>query len=92
MSRFPVLQLFALVLLANGVFLLQLPVEADIAPVAQVLVYTTTPSREVIADSAKFNIEECFSNKVSDHFLREQPLDWNLVKLFLDLACPSSFT
>ncbi|NXK53030.1 A2MG protein, partial [Chauna torquata] len=51
-----------------GVFLLQLPVQADIAPVAQVLVYTTTPSMEVIADSAKFNIEKCFSNKVDLSF------------------------
>ncbi|NXC77746.1 A2MG protein, partial [Anhinga anhinga] len=50
------------------VFLLQLPVEADIAPVAQVLVYTTAPSREVIADSTKFNVEKCFSNKVDLSF------------------------
>ncbi|KFQ80117.1 Alpha-2-macroglobulin, partial [Phaethon lepturus] len=53
---------------ANGVFLLQLPVQADIAPVAQVLVYTTAPSREVIADSTKFNVEKCFSNKVDLSF------------------------
>ncbi|XP_008945184.1 PREDICTED: alpha-2-macroglobulin-like, partial [Merops nubicus] len=53
---------------ANGVFLLQLPVEVDIAPVAQMLVYTTAPSREVIADSTKFNIEKCFSNKVELSF------------------------
>ncbi|NXP73780.1 A2MG protein, partial [Ramphastos sulfuratus] len=51
-----------------GVFLLQLPVEADIAPVAQVLVYTTAPSREVIADSAKFIVEKCFSNEVDLSF------------------------
>ncbi|NXJ01818.1 A2MG protein, partial [Psophia crepitans] len=51
-----------------GVFLLQLPVQADIAPVAQVLVYTTSPSREVIADSTKFNIEKCFNNKVDLSF------------------------
>ncbi|NXN63756.1 A2MG protein, partial [Himantopus himantopus] len=51
-----------------GVFLLQLPVQADIAPVAQVLVYTTAPSREVIADSTKFNVEKCFSNKVELSF------------------------
>ncbi|NXF96326.1 A2MG protein, partial [Eubucco bourcierii] len=51
-----------------GVFLLQLPVEADIAPVAQVLVYTTVPSREVIADSAKFIVEKCFNNKVDLSF------------------------
>ncbi|XP_068557479.1 alpha-2-macroglobulin [Anas acuta] len=59
---------------ANGVFLLHLPVEADIAPVAQVLVYTTTPSREVIADSAKFNIEKCFSNKVDLSFSTSEGL------------------
>ncbi|NXX11187.1 A2MG protein, partial [Podargus strigoides] len=51
-----------------GVFLLQLPVEADIAPVAQMLVYTTAPSREVIADSTKFSVEKCFSNKVNLSF------------------------
>ncbi|NXX53694.1 A2MG protein, partial [Scopus umbretta] len=51
-----------------GIFSLQLPVQADIAPVAQVLVYTTTPNREVIADSVKFNVEKCFSNKVDLSF------------------------
>ncbi|NWV38726.1 A2MG protein, partial [Grantiella picta] len=51
-----------------GVFSLQLSVEADIAPVAQVLVYTTVPSREVIADSAKFYTELCFNNKVDLSF------------------------
>ncbi|XP_032534613.1 alpha-2-macroglobulin isoform X1 [Chiroxiphia lanceolata] len=53
---------------ASGVFLLQLPVQADIAPMAQVLVYTTAPSREVIADSAKFSTELCFNNKVDLNF------------------------
>ncbi|NWI79736.1 A2MG protein, partial [Dryoscopus gambensis] len=51
-----------------GVFSLQLSVQADIAPVAQVLVYTTVPSREVIADSAKFHTELCFNNKVDLSF------------------------
>lgn len=59
-------------LLDKGVFSLQLSVQADIAPVAQVLVYTTVPSREVIADSAKFHTELCFNNKVSVHFHRLQ--------------------
>ncbi|NXD86604.1 A2MG protein, partial [Halcyon senegalensis] len=59
---------------AKGVFLLQLPVQADIAPVAQVLVYTTAPSREVIADSTKFNIEKCFSNKVDLRFSSSEGL------------------
>ncbi|NXK41924.1 A2MG protein, partial [Piprites chloris] len=53
---------------ASGTFLLQLPVQSDIAPVAQVFVYTTAPSREVIADSAKFHIELCFNNKVDLSF------------------------
>ncbi|NWV04046.1 A2MG protein, partial [Ptilonorhynchus violaceus] len=51
-----------------GVFSLQLSVQADIAPIAQVLVYTTVPSREVIADSAKFTTELCFNNKVDLSF------------------------
>ncbi|NWY20630.1 A2MG protein, partial [Aphelocoma coerulescens] len=51
-----------------GAFSLQLSVQADIAPVAQVLVYTTVPSREVIADSAKFYTELCFNNKVDLSF------------------------
>ncbi|NXC63464.1 A2MG protein, partial [Aleadryas rufinucha] len=51
-----------------GVFSLQLSIQADIAPVAQVLVYTTVPSREVIADSAKFYTELCFNNKVDLSF------------------------
>ncbi|NXO64097.1 A2MG protein, partial [Phainopepla nitens] len=51
-----------------GIFSLQLSVQADIAPVAQVLVYTTAPSREVIADSAKFYTELCFNNKVDLSF------------------------
>uniref|UniRef100_A0A672V6X4 Alpha-2-macroglobulin n=1 Tax=Strigops habroptila TaxID=2489341 RepID=A0A672V6X4_STRHB len=41
---------------------------ADIAPVAQMFVYTTSPSRELIADSMKFNIEKCFKNKVDLSF------------------------
>ncbi|NXD24435.1 A2MG protein, partial [Spelaeornis formosus] len=51
-----------------GVFSLQLSVQADVAPVAQVLVYTTVSSREVIADSAKFHTELCFNNKVDLSF------------------------
>ncbi|NWW68792.1 A2MG protein, partial [Ifrita kowaldi] len=51
-----------------GVFSLQLSVQSDIAPVAQVLVYTTVPSKEVIADSAKFYTELCFNNKVDLSF------------------------
>ncbi|NXC73887.1 A2MG protein, partial [Anhinga anhinga] len=47
-----------------GTFQLTFPVEAAIAPLARMLVYTTSPSGEVIASSADFQVESCFSNKV----------------------------
>uniref|UniRef100_A0A8D0FAW4 Alpha-2-macroglobulin n=1 Tax=Strix occidentalis caurina TaxID=311401 RepID=A0A8D0FAW4_STROC len=74
---------------ANGVFLLQLPVQADIAPVAQVLVYTTAPSREVIADTTKFNVEKCFKNKVDLNFSASEGLPSSDVHL-LFRASPNS--
>ncbi|NXE96207.1 A2MG protein, partial [Menura novaehollandiae] len=72
-----------------GVFSLQLSVQADIAPVAQVLVYTTVPSREVIADSAKFNIELCFDNKVGLSFSPSEALPSSDARL-LFRASPNS--
>ncbi|XP_069719677.1 alpha-2-macroglobulin-like isoform X2 [Phaenicophaeus curvirostris] len=74
---------------ANGVFLLELPVQADIAPVAQVLVYTTAPSREVIADSTKFNVEKCFSNNVDLSFSPPEGLPSSDARL-LFRASPNS--
>ncbi|NWX90091.1 A2MG protein, partial [Nothoprocta pentlandii] len=73
-----------------GVFFLQLPVQADIAPVAQVLVYTTSPSREVIADSVKFKVENCFSNKVDLSFSPSEGLPSSDTHLLLR-ASPDSF-
>lgn len=52
-------------LLASGTFRLSFPVEAAAAPVAQMLVYTTSPSGEVIASSQDFQVEMCLPNKVS---------------------------
>ncbi|XP_067387171.1 alpha-2-macroglobulin-like, partial [Emydura macquarii macquarii] len=49
-------------------FELRLLVGPDIAPLARVLVYTTLPSGEVIANSEDFKIENCFANKVDLHF------------------------
>uniref|UniRef100_A0A6I8N5K5 Alpha-2-macroglobulin n=1 Tax=Ornithorhynchus anatinus TaxID=9258 RepID=A0A6I8N5K5_ORNAN len=37
----------------------------DIAPVMRFLIYSILPEGELVADSEKFNIENCFSNKVS---------------------------
>ncbi|XP_034641773.1 alpha-2-macroglobulin isoform X10 [Trachemys scripta elegans] len=50
------------------VFELSLPVGPDIAPLARVLIYTTLPSGDVIANSEDFKIENCFANKVDLHF------------------------
>ena len=38
--------------------------ESDIAPIAQLLVYTILPNGEVIADTEELDIENCFANKV----------------------------
>ncbi|NXT03581.1 A2MG protein, partial [Jacana jacana] len=72
-----------------GVFLLPLLVQTEIAPVAQVLIYTTAPSGEVIADSTKFNIEKCFSNKVDLSFSSSEGLPSSDVHL-LFRASPNS--
>ncbi|NXY37637.1 A2MG protein, partial [Pomatorhinus ruficollis] len=57
-----------------GTFRLSFSVEAGIAPVAQMLVYTTSPSGEVIASSADFEVEMCLPNKVRLSFAPKEGL------------------
>ncbi|NXD52406.1 A2MG protein, partial [Corvus moneduloides] len=57
-----------------GTFRLTFPVEAAIAPVAQMLVYTTSPSGEVIASSEDFQVEMCLPNKVRLSFAPKEGL------------------
>ncbi|NXF32879.1 A2MG protein, partial [Nyctibius bracteatus] len=57
-----------------GTFQLTFPVEAAIAPLARMLVYTTSPSGEVIASSADFQVESCLPNKVRLSFVPEEGL------------------
>ncbi|XP_039417434.1 alpha-2-macroglobulin-like isoform X1 [Corvus cornix cornix] len=59
---------------AYGTFRLTFPVEAAIAPVAQMLVYTTSPSGEVIASSEDFRVEMCLPNKVKLSFAPKEGL------------------
>ncbi|KAI1242117.1 hypothetical protein IHE44_0005634 [Lamprotornis superbus] len=59
---------------AYGTFRLSFPVEAAIAPVAQMLVYTTSPSGEVIASSEDFQVEMCLPNKVRLSFAPKEGL------------------
>ncbi|XP_030336688.1 alpha-2-macroglobulin-like isoform X2 [Strigops habroptila] len=57
-----------------GTFQLTFPVEAAIAPLARMLVYTTSPSGEVIASSADFQVESCLPNKVRLSFVPKEGL------------------
>ncbi|NXF08792.1 A2MG protein, partial [Smithornis capensis] len=57
-----------------GTFQLTLSVEAAIAPLARMLVYTTSPSGEVIASSADFQVESCLPNKVRLNFIPKEGL------------------
>ncbi|NXH31645.1 A2MG protein, partial [Myiagra hebetior] len=57
-----------------GTFQLSFPVEAAIAPTAQMLVYTTSPSGEVIASSEDFQVEMCLPNKVRLSFAPKEGL------------------
>ncbi|XP_060708537.1 alpha-2-macroglobulin-like [Hemiscyllium ocellatum] len=53
---------------SEGHFQLSLPVSADLSPIARLLVFAILPGGEIIGDSAKFQVSECFQNKVSLHF------------------------
>ncbi|KAI6079820.1 Alpha-2-macroglobulin-like protein [Aix galericulata] len=68
---------------AYGIFQLTFPVEATIAPKAQMLVYTTLPSGEVIASSADFQVESCLPNKVSLSFIPKEGLPASNTRLQL---------
>ncbi|NXR25207.1 A2MG protein, partial [Cinclus mexicanus] len=57
-----------------GTFRLSFSVEAAIAPLAQILVYTTSPSGEVIASSEDFQVEMCLPNKVRLSFAPKEGL------------------
>uniref|UniRef100_A0A8B9I8T7 Alpha-2-macroglobulin n=1 Tax=Anser brachyrhynchus TaxID=132585 RepID=A0A8B9I8T7_9AVES len=66
-----------------GIFQLTLPVEATIAPKARMLVYTTSPSGEVIASSADFQVESCLPSKVSLSFVPKEGLPASNTRLQL---------
>uniref|UniRef100_A0A8D1IZ00 Alpha-2-macroglobulin n=1 Tax=Sus scrofa TaxID=9823 RepID=A0A8D1IZ00_PIG len=48
----------------KGSFSLSFPVEADLAPIARLLIYAILPDGEVVGDSAKYEVENCLPNKV----------------------------
>uniref|UniRef100_A0A8C1T829 Alpha-2-macroglobulin-like n=1 Tax=Cyprinus carpio TaxID=7962 RepID=A0A8C1T829_CYPCA len=53
---------------ANGTVSFKLSVGADLAPAVQILTYCVLPSENVAAGSTQFDVEKCFSNKVSLQF------------------------
>uniref|UniRef100_A0A8C2EB41 Alpha-2-macroglobulin-like n=1 Tax=Cyprinus carpio TaxID=7962 RepID=A0A8C2EB41_CYPCA len=52
----------------SGTVSFKLSVGADLAPAVQILAYCVLPSENVATGSAKFDVEKCFSNKVSLQF------------------------
>ncbi|XP_014649443.1 PREDICTED: alpha-2-macroglobulin-like [Ceratotherium simum simum] len=58
----------------KGHFSVSVPVESDIAPVAQLLIYAILPDGEVFGDSAKYEVENCLPNKVDLSFSPTQTL------------------
>uniref|UniRef100_A0A8C4MC37 Alpha-2-macroglobulin n=1 Tax=Equus asinus TaxID=9793 RepID=A0A8C4MC37_EQUAS len=52
----------------RGCFSMSVPVESDIAPIAQLLLYAILPDGEVFGDFAKYEVENCLPNKVDLSF------------------------
>ncbi|GCB68257.1 hypothetical protein scyTo_0015205, partial [Scyliorhinus torazame] len=63
-----------------------LPINADISPVARLLVFAVLPDGETIGDSAKFQVSKCFRNKVSLHFSVAEDLPKSHVNLDVHAA------
>uniref|UniRef100_A0A8C6CFM2 NTR domain-containing protein n=1 Tax=Monodon monoceros TaxID=40151 RepID=A0A8C6CFM2_MONMO len=73
----------------KGVFSFSFQVESDIAPTAQVLIYTILPNGEVIADTEKLEIENCFPNKVGVFFSSARGLPASDINLKVTAAAYS---
>ncbi|OBS71625.1 hypothetical protein A6R68_13798, partial [Neotoma lepida] len=58
----------------KGDFVLEIPVDLSMAPEAKILIYAILPDGEMIADSAKLEIEKCLLNKVDLTFTPAQSL------------------
>ncbi|XP_007661640.1 ovostatin homolog 2 [Ornithorhynchus anatinus] len=73
----------------NGSFSVSLTITPELAPKATMLIYTLHPRGEMVADSAKFQIEKCFRNQVSLKFSEDQGLPGSNVSLHLEAAANS---
>lgn len=57
----------SLLAVTEGAFIFKLQVSADMSPEVQVVAYAVLPSQGVIAHSAEFATEKCFSHIVGLH-------------------------
>uniref|UniRef100_A0A8C9QWU6 Alpha-2-macroglobulin-like n=1 Tax=Scleropages formosus TaxID=113540 RepID=A0A8C9QWU6_SCLFO len=76
--------LLSVVLVNKGEFTVHVRQTRDLAPYAQVVVYTVLPSGEIVADSSTVPIQKCLKNKVSLKFSSLQELPGK--KTTLDLT------
>ncbi|CAH7422789.1 ovostatin homolog [Phodopus roborovskii] len=74
----------------DGNFSFPINLDADLAPLAALFVYTLHPSGEIVGDSVRLQIDKCFKNKVSIEFSKEQDLPGSTTRLHLQ-AAPDSF-
>ncbi|XP_059497226.1 alpha-2-macroglobulin-like isoform X2 [Stegostoma tigrinum] len=68
---------------SEGYFQLSLPISADLSPIARLLIFAVLPDGETIGDSAKFQISQCFRNKVTLHFSVAEDLPKSHISLDL---------
>ncbi|XP_062827451.1 ovostatin [Anolis carolinensis] len=72
-----------------GFFNIRLAVGPNLAPVATLVVYSLHPDKEVVGDTARFQIEKCFKNKVKLEFSKKQALPASNVSLRIEAAANS---
>ncbi|XP_030043086.1 alpha-2-macroglobulin-like protein 1 [Microcaecilia unicolor] len=68
----------------RGSFGITVPINADIAPLARILIFMILPSGKVSADSSQFKVSKCFNNKVSLEFSEFECLPSSSVSLWLN--------
>ncbi|KAM4819835.1 LOW QUALITY PROTEIN: pregnancy zone protein-like [Thomomys bottae] len=73
----------------EGVFAFTFRVDPELAPAAQLLLYTILPNGEVVADAQKLDIEHCFTNQIHLGFSSTQSLPGSDIHLKI-MAAPLS--
>ncbi|KAM3913957.1 alpha-2-macroglobulin-like [Leptodactylus fuscus] len=73
----------------HGKVTLNLPLSEGTSKILHVLVYIILPSAEILADTAKYNVQKCFKNKVSTEFSPHEVLPRSDVALQVE-ASPGS--